>query len=207
MIKKLFLLALLWTNIAFAGQVGTGWFINSEGYVITASHVVRNMRFVYVIYKDSYVRARVIAIDSTNDIAILSISRQNTPFIQIVSDYNDGDYIDSYGYSDPETMGWGLKRHTGHAYHSGNDVLFNMISIPGDSGGPIFNSNGCVIGLIKSGFIKYNISPIGSSRGLGAGGQSIINLLAKFGITHYNNSVCYKEIDAIVVIYAQQESL
>ena len=56
-----------------AGQFGTGFAVSSDGIFVTCHHVVKNSPHVVVHTPNGPLPARVIAIDSENDIAILHV--------------------------------------------------------------------------------------------------------------------------------------
>jgi len=52
---------------------GTGFFVTSDGYVVTCAHVVDGVRDTRVIFQSKEYSARVVAADKTHDVAVLKI--------------------------------------------------------------------------------------------------------------------------------------
>ncbi len=137
---------------------GTGFLINTKGLMITNAHVVSNANNIAVqnINGDDF-KARVVYTDSDRDIAILKID--DTAFKSPASiPYNiksgKGEIAESVytlGYPRNDIVyGEGyLSAKTGF----NGDTLSYQIAIdanPGNSGGPILNKNGEVIGILSA---------------------------------------------------------
>lgn len=136
---------------------GTGFIISANGYVVTNYHVVRGADSVHLQNtKGESFRAKVIYIDPTHDLAMLRIndstfaSLKNVPytFKEVPSELGEDVY--TIGYPRDEVVyGQGyLSSRTGYA----GDTTAYQISIPvnpGNSGGPVLDSKGNVIGIIS----------------------------------------------------------
>lgn len=138
---------------------GTGFLIDGKGYIVTSAHVVVNADSVYVQnIKGEYFKGATIYINQQSDIAILKIddSRfqtvKNLPYNIQRHTADLGEEIFTLGY--PRTnaeivynRGY-LSAGTGY----NGDTLAYQIAIsanPGNSGGPIFNDGGDVIGILS----------------------------------------------------------
>lgn len=144
---------------------GTGFLISENGYVVTNYHVVEDASKIELLFPtDTSVvkyNASVISSDKTNDIAILKIddskfvSPGNIPF-NITDDYNIGEKVYTIGYPQPDIMGTSYKYTSGEINSlSGmeNDITLMQITTPiqpGNSGGPLFNQDGNVVGITTS---------------------------------------------------------
>lgn len=148
-----------------ASVTGSGFLID-DGYVITNYHVIRygvenNYSPVVVLYDESYVDCEVVGYDIDNDIAVLKIESGLLNAVQ-VGDYDSvevGDKI--YIVGDPYGM-LEFTMTTGHvsakdrlvATQSNNNAIsmfqIDAATYSGNSGGPVYNEYGEVIGIIAA---------------------------------------------------------
>lgn len=169
-------------NYAPANEEGTGFALNNNGYFVTSYHTVKNADSVFVTNNIlDRASAKLVASDESMDIAIYKIDNieaiKNIPFPFSFKDNASeiGDKIFTLGYPRRDVVyGEGsLSSLSGF----GNDTTMYQISIPvnpGNSGGPIMDEQGNIIGLIrgkqtsaeatgfavKSNFIKQTIDKL-----------------------------------------------
>lgn len=136
---------------------GTGFLIDGRGYLVTSAHVVAKADSVYIINaKGDYFKAKTLLVNDHTDIAILKIvdnrfnSISKLPYGIRSSRSELGEQIFTLGYPRTEIVyneGY-LSAKTGF----NGDTAAYQIAIsanPGNSGGPIFNQNGEVIGVLS----------------------------------------------------------
>jgi S1-C subfamily serine protease len=144
---------------------GSGFFISAEGLVATNAHVISGMKkFAITIRNDtssnSY-NAKVLLSDSKNDVAILKIDdpkfKNFTSLPYGVNENPDiGEKVFTIGYPLNDIMGENYKVTDGIiSSKSGinDDVRYLQISVPvqpGNSGGPLFNKHGNIVGITTS---------------------------------------------------------
>ena len=146
---------------------GTGICFSTNGFILTNYHLVRNCDSVHLINTfDSFIafNAHVVFKDPSTDLAILQIRDVNfTGFNMIPFTFHKG--LDDLG-EDVFTLGYSKEDIVyGEGYISSrtgfnNDTLSYEVSItanPGNSGAPLFNSKGFLIGMI-SGKHSLNIN-------------------------------------------------
>jgi S1-C subfamily serine protease len=137
---------------------GTGFLINNRGLMITNAHVVKNSHNIYVQNnKGDRFKAIVLRLDPTRDVAVIKIDDDGfKPFATLPYGISKtpskiAEPIFTLGYPRDEIVyGEGyLSARTGFE----GDTLSYQISVdanPGNSGGPVFNKNGEVIGILST---------------------------------------------------------
>ena len=137
---------------------GTGFLLDPKGLMITNAHVVKNSRNIFVQNnKGDQFKAFVVKLDVARDVAIIKIdddsfkSFASLPYSFKKSTSDIAEPIFTLGYPRDEIVyGEGyLSAKTGY----NGDTLSCQISIaanPGNSGGPIFDRNGEVIGILSA---------------------------------------------------------
>ena len=137
---------------------GTGWQI-SKYHLITANHVIENVDSIFVSVKEGDVReATIIASDSSNDLALIKVKTPltTTPLALAAKQSKLGSKVAVIGYPLPDILGSKLQATSGEISSLtglGNDIRFYQISAAvqsGNSGGPLLNQQGEVIGVISS---------------------------------------------------------
>lgn len=152
---------------------GTGWAIES-GYLVTNYHVVDGARTISIkgIGGDlnSGYTAEVVATDKTNDIAVLKITDSRfkgfgaVPYAVSSRIAEKGEEIFVLGYPMTQVLGNEIKYTAGEINSRTGlqgDVVTYQISAPvthGNSGGPVFDNKGNVIGIINSGISDKEIA-------------------------------------------------
>jgi len=176
-----------------ASSLGSGFIINKNGTVVTNNHVIANAEDILVKVDSKEYKAKVIGADPYMDVAVLKIdSDSKESFIPV-----------SFGNSDKARVGeWVVA--IGNPFGLGGTVTSGIISArnrdinltryddfiqtdapinQGNSGGPLFNMDGDVIGINTAIF-----SPSGGSSGIGFAipsnaASNVIDQLVKYGET------------------------
>jgi len=137
---------------------GTGFLINSRGLMITSAHVVKNSKNIYVQNnKGDQFSAIVLRLDPTRDVAVIKIDDDrfkplaSLPYGISKTTSDIAESVFTLGFPRDEIVyGEGyLSARTGF----NGDTLSCQISVvanPGNSGGPVFNHNGEVIGILSA---------------------------------------------------------
>ncbi len=135
--------------------MGSGFIISSDGIVLTNAHVVRDAKEVTVKLSDrrEYL-AKVLGIDSTTDVAVLRVDAKGLPVVRLgdVKQIEVGDPVLAIGapYGFEQTATKGIVSAKGRSLPGGAVVPFIQIDAavnPGNSGGPLFDGNGAVVGI------------------------------------------------------------
>ena len=134
---------------------GTGFIISKEGHVLTSYHVIQDTVRIKIIIDDNLYSAKLIRKDSINDLALLKITG-SFPALAFSSKRiaKMGQEVFTIGYPNPALQGVNAKLTKGSINSlTGiqDDLRLYQISIPvqpGNSGGPLLDMNGNVIGII-----------------------------------------------------------
>jgi S1-C subfamily serine protease len=153
---------------------GTGFLFSSRNYIITNWHVVKGAGSIEVKFPNGEaIKAKVLAKDSQNDIAVLKLSQ--SPSTQI-SDLNfgdsskvrPGDRVFTIGYPASSILGKNQKITDGivsSVTGVEDDPTMFQITVPiqpGNSGGPLFNESGEVIGITTASLSLNVIRSLGA---------------------------------------------
>lgn len=138
----------------FRGQ-GSGFIISSDGLVLTNAHVVRDAKQVTVKLSDRReYAAKVLGSDPATDIAVLKVDAKNLPTVQLgdPKQVQVGDYVLAIGapYGFEQTATQGIVSAKGRSLPGDSVVPFIQTDAavnPGNSGGPLFDASGRVIGV------------------------------------------------------------
>lgn len=136
----------------FTGHaVCSGAFITPNGGILTAKHCTEDAAIIAVITSDGQeYRATVIATSSVHDLALLSIDKHHTPYFSIADTSFQGQTI--YVLGSP--LGIGGVLNTGIIARLNGDITYiDCSALPGNSGGPAFNEDGDLVGIVTAGFI------------------------------------------------------
>jgi TPR repeat protein/S1-C subfamily serine protease len=135
---------------------GTGFFITTDGYLLTAHHVIKEASSVQVWTSKGLSPAKVVRVDAANDIALLKVDvvRVESLAVQSSRDVKVGQEIFTLGFPNIQIQGTEAKYTQGNINSlsgMGDDPRMFQISTavqPGNSGGPLLNEEGQVIGLV-----------------------------------------------------------
>ncbi len=159
------------------GSLGSGFIISPDGYVVTNNHLIASASgtgtvdsVVVTLTDRKEYPARIVGRDPASDLALLKVEGKNLPFVNFgdSSRVRVGDWVlaigNPYGLNGTVTAGIISALHRGitgaGAYdrYIQTDASINM----GNSGGPMFDMMGNVIGVNSA-----LISPTGASVGIG----------------------------------------
>jgi len=134
---------------------GSGFIITPDGYILTNAHVVADADEVTVRLTDRReFQAKVIGSDRRTDVALIKIDAKNLPVVKIgeEADLRPGDWVLAIGspFGLENSVTAGIVSATSRAVGGETDVPFIQTDVavnPGNSGGPLFNLKGEVVGI------------------------------------------------------------
>jgi S1-C subfamily serine protease len=136
----------------------TGFLIDGKGFIVTNAHVVNRLKTIYVENsKGGVFKAQAIYTDVNTDLAILRITDTafktvlNLPYSINKNNSNLGEQIFTLGYPRNEIV-YGEGYVSAKSGNEGDSTAYQVsVSVnPGNSGGPVLNKYGQIIGIITS---------------------------------------------------------
>jgi len=172
-------------------SLGSGFIIDAKGIVVTNNHVIQNAEEIIVkVNGKKEFKAKVLGSDPLSDVAVLEIISDDT-FIPVKFGDSDkariGDWViaigNPFGFGGTVTSGIISARNREIGLSRYEDYIQTDASInQGNSGGPLFNLDGDVIGI--------NTAILGQSGSIGIGfaipsnsASLVVNQLLKYGET------------------------
>ena len=173
-------------------SLGSGFVVDAkEGLIVTNNHVIGDADIIEVVVADgTKLKAKLLGRDQKTDIALLKVDPKSYPLREVKFSDSDqakiGDWVlaigNPYGFGGTVTIGIISARDRTIDLNSFDDFIQTDAAINrGNSGGPLFDMNGGVVGMNSA-----IISPSGGSVGLGFAipsqvVQGVISQLKRFG--------------------------
>lgn len=142
-----------------AWSSGTGFFVSSQGDVVTSHHVVAGAKKIAVVLPSGRAHpATVTRTSAATDLAVLKIDARTPSFLTLAAANaaKPGDKVFTFGFPLMEILG-SEPKFTDGAISSlsgvANEAAFAQVSVPvqpGNSGGPLINEKGQVVGVIAA---------------------------------------------------------
>ncbi len=136
-------------------SLGSGFIISNDGYILTNAHVIDSADEIVVRLTDKReLKAKLIGSDKRTDIALIKIEAKNLPAVQLgnPNDLKVGEWVvaigSPFGFDNSVTAG--IVSAKGRSLPQENFVPFIQTDVavnPGNSGGPLFNLKGEVVGI------------------------------------------------------------
>lgn len=135
--------------------MGSGFIVSPDGTILTNAHVVNDATEVTVKLTDRReYRAKVLGSDPRTDIAVLKIAARDLPVVKLgkASDLRPGEWVLAIGspFGFENTVTAGVVSAKGRSLPDDSAVPFIQTDVavnPGNSGGPLFNGRGEVVGI------------------------------------------------------------
>jgi len=142
--------------------LGSGFVVHEDGYIVTNAHVVEGVKRLKAVFSDGReFQAEVISVDTTKDLAVLTIKAgEKLPFVELGrgDDLMIGETViaigNPYGYANTATSGVisavGRDIQVTEGYWLRGLIQTDAPINPGNSGGPLLNINGQLIGITSA---------------------------------------------------------
>ena len=163
-------------RMASGYSAGSGFFISADGYVVTNYHVVEGSTAVTItMHNDEEYDAEIVGYEENNDLALLKVEGENFPHVIIgsSSELQVGDQVAAIGnvlstFASSMTVGYvsGVDRVVNTEGTAMNMIQTDVAINSGNSGGPLFNMKGEVVGITTAKF-SGNSSSGASIEGIG----------------------------------------
>jgi len=135
--------------------LGSGFIVSEDGLILTNAHVIAHAREVIVKLTDRReFHAKVLGSDQRTDIAVLKIDATHLPTVIVgnPAELQVGQWVLAIGspYGFENSVSAGVVSAKGRSLPDGSGVPFIQTDAavnPGNSGGPLFNSRGEVVGI------------------------------------------------------------
>jgi len=144
-------------NSVVGGSSGTGFLVTTTGLIVTSDHVIGGFSRVFVVTAEGRVPATIIARDPVNDIAVLRAAVDGTPLrLTSAGASQRGEDVMTLGFPLVDVQGENQRATFGRINAlTGieDDVRFLQVDVPiqpGNSGGPLLNLRGEVIGIVTA---------------------------------------------------------
>jgi S1-C subfamily serine protease len=135
---------------------GSGAVVSVDGHVVTAAHVLKGASYVEVVTSTGTLPAIVLNVDEANDLALLKVEQAFATHIRLgrSSDVRLGQTVSTIGFPNIGIQGHSPKVTQGMVSGENgiqNDIRMWQISVPiqpGNSGGPLLDEKGRLIGVV-----------------------------------------------------------
>ena len=136
-------------------SLGSGFIYSSDGYIVTNHHVIKNAKKIIVkLNNKTELTAKVVGSDEQSDIALLKVKAKNLQPVKIGNseDIKVGQWVLAIGspFGFESTVTAGIVSAKGRSLPNGNYVPFIQTDVAinqGNSGGPLFDLSGKVVGV------------------------------------------------------------
>jgi serine protease Do len=152
--------------------VGSGFIFTTDGYVLTNDHVIENAASIIVLVDDYHdpdiihrYEAEVIGTDDKTDLAVLKITREDDFKALPIGDSSTlrvGTFVSPIGYplglekSMTHGIVSGLNREFPEGGYELSSIQFDAAVNAGNSGGPLFDMYGSVVGIVNKKLVFQN---------------------------------------------------
>ena len=138
-----------------ARSLGSGFIVKDDGLILTNAHVVSGAETVTVKLADQReFKAKVLGVDKRTDVAVLKIPATHLPIVRLGSaeKLKAGEWVVAIGspFGLEQSVTAGIVSAKGRRLPDSNEVSFIQTDVavnPGNSGGPLFNLAGEVVGI------------------------------------------------------------
>ena len=153
--------------ISGEASLGTGFLVSEEGHIVTNYHVIEDQLYsIEIEFPDGaiYDDYRIVSTDEKHDLALIKIrnfKRNRHTVLSILATNNAADGTEAATIGHPRGSKWSITKGIVSKAIIREDIDYiAQIDVPvnpGNSGGPLFNKNGLVIGVVAARIEKEHI--------------------------------------------------
>ena len=150
---------------------GSGIIIDDRGYIVTNNHVLEDAQTIFVETNDGQVfQADIVGSDPLSDLAVIRVDAEDLPYAQWgdSSSLDLGEWVIAIGNALGEGMSVteGIVSRLDVSVNVEGNVLYGLIQttaaiVPGNSGGPLVNMAGEVIGITSIKIVARGVEGMG----------------------------------------------
>ncbi len=165
---------------------GTGFVVHPDGYLMTCAHVIEDAKTIEVVLGNQTYVARVLETNSQRDLALIRISARNLPVLPMSnsSQVELAQSVRVVGYPLSDVLGTSIKITQGSVAgfierNTGRVIQVDASMNPGNSGGPLVNDRGEVIGVASAIYVGTEVSDVG----FGVPSNDVVAMMKKHGLS------------------------
>lgn len=147
---------------------GTAFVVSADGYLLTCDHVVRSGMEIKATLDDQTFPCKIIARDSRRDLALLQIAKKNLVALPLADSEKVelAEEVRAVGYPLTDVLGSSVKITQGSVAGiiprtKGKVFQIDAVVIPGNSGGPLLDARGAVIGVVNAQLLGDRVPKVG----------------------------------------------
>ena len=145
-------------RIAGASGAGSGFVVDPTGYILTNEHVIEGAGRLSVVFDHgARLTSQVVAIDAARDLALLKVeSTRQLTALPLATEAREGEEVVALGYPLDLEGGMSVTRGIVSAFRTYGGVAYvqtDAATNRGNSGGPLLNLRGEVVGMSSRGFL------------------------------------------------------
>lgn len=147
---------------------GTGFVVAANGYIVTCAHVVQGADRVDVQINSKTYRAKVVATEDDDDLALLKIEAAGLSPLALADSKGPqlGEAVRVVGFPLSDVLGEGIKVSTGTVagivqQEGEKRIQVDAAINPGNSGGPVVDSRGNLLGVASSKLVGLSLTGVG----------------------------------------------
>ena len=166
-------------------STGTAFSVVAPDYLMTCAHVAKYAKRIKVFAEGRELYAKIIDVDDQRDLALLKVENGSFSPLPFASGDQVGlaEQVMAFGFPMTDVLGKGVKASTGiisgiSDVEDGKQLSIDGAVNPGNSGGPIVNYQGQVIGVASAKLRGTDVSPVGFASPVNA----VVQLLKRNGL-------------------------
>lgn len=150
--------------LADATRTGSGFFVGSDGYFVTNDHVVEGANTVSVYFGGKMMNAEVVKVSKVGDLALLKVDGIAAGLTISAADPEPGQEVFAVGFPQPSIQGIepkvtkGIISSTKGLGDDDTQLQIDAAVQPGNSGGPLCDSSGHLVGVVVSGLNQIAVA-------------------------------------------------